>query len=169
MRFVGGYPAVDFLAFLVGDNQLGTRQFFVCGDVYLGDFHLDNIVPHLKPLHLAGGQNRKRYTLGKGIPVRGFHFGQRVITCEQLFDVVRLVGGCPAVNLLAVLVGNGQFRAGQFLHCGQIFLRNFPLNDIVPHFKPLHLAGGQHRKRYAFGKGISVRGFHLGQRVIACG
>ena len=43
------------------------------------------------------------------------------------------VGGYPAVNFLAVLVGNGQFRTGQFLHGGQVFLGNFHLDSVIAH------------------------------------
>ena len=46
---------------------------------------------------------------------------------------MRFVGGYPAVNFLAVLVGKGQLRAGQFLHCGQVFLGDFHLNGVIAH------------------------------------
>ena len=118
---------------LVGDNQLSTRQLFVCGDVYLGNFHLNHIVPHLKLLHLAGGQHRKRYAFGKSVSVRGFHFGQRIIACGQFLNVVRFVGRYPAVDFLAVLVGKGQLRAGQFFHCGQVLLGEFCLDSVIAH------------------------------------
>ena len=133
MRRIGGHPAVDFLAVLVGKGQLCAGQLFVCGDVYLGNFHLNNIVPHFKPLHLTGGQHRKRYVLGKSVSVRGFHLGQRIIACGQFLNVVRLVGGYPAVNFLAVLVGNGQLRTGKLLACGNVHLGNLYLRDVVLH------------------------------------
>ena len=46
---------------------------------------------------------------------------------------MRFVGGYPAVNFLAVLVGNGKFRAGQLLHCGQVFLGDFHLDGVIAH------------------------------------
>ena len=46
---------------------------------------------------------------------------------------MRFVGGYPAVNFLAVLVGNGQFSAGQFLHRGQILLGEFCLDGVIAH------------------------------------
>ena len=46
---------------------------------------------------------------------------------------MRFVGGYPAFNFLAVLVGNGQLRAGQFLHCGQILLGEFCLDSVIAH------------------------------------
>ena len=122
-----------YLAVPVGDNQLGTRQLFVCGDVHLGDFHLDDIVPHFKPLHLVGGQHGKRYAFGNGISVRGFHFGQGVLSGRQFLDIVRFVGGYPAVNFRAVLVGNAQLCTGQFLHGGQVFLGDFHLDGVIAH------------------------------------
>ena len=122
-----------YRAALVGKGQLSTGQFFHCGQVLLGDFYLNDIVQHLELLHLTGGQRGKRYAFGKGIAVRGFHFGQRIVTGREFFDIVRLVGRYPAVNFLAVLVGNGQFRAGQFLHCGQILLGEFCLDGVIAH------------------------------------
>ena len=133
MRFVGGYPAVNFLAVLVGNDQLRAGQFLHCGQILLGDFHLDDIIQHLKPLHLTGGQHRKRYAFGKSVSVWGFHLGQRIIACGQFFNVMRFVGGYPAVNFLAVLVGNGQFSAGQFLHRAQILLGEFCLDGVIAH------------------------------------
>ena len=133
MRFVGGYPAFNFLAVLVGNGQFRAGQFLHCGQVLLGDYHLDDIIQHLKPLHLTGGQHRKRYNLGSGVSVRGFHLGQRIIACGQFLNVVRFVGGYPAVNFLAVLVGNGQFCAGQLLHGGQVFLGDCHLDSVIAH------------------------------------
>ena len=46
MRFVGRYPAVDFLAVLVGNGKLCTGEFFHCGQILLGDFHLDGVIAH---------------------------------------------------------------------------------------------------------------------------
>ena len=46
---------------------------------------------------------------------------------------MRFVGGYPAVNFLAVLVGNGKFRAGQLLHCGHVFLGDFHLDGVIAH------------------------------------
>ena len=55
---------------------------------------------------------------------------------------MRLVCGNPTVNLVAVLVLDNQFRTGKFLVGGNIHLGNFHLDDVIEHFKGLHIAGG---------------------------
>ena len=79
------------------------------------------------------------------------------------------VCGNPTVNLGAVLVLDNQFCAGKFFVGGDVYLGNFYLDGIIKHFKGLHLTVGQHLKLHALRNGITVRGSHLGQGILASG
>ena len=73
-------------------------------------FLRDTGILHHNSLHFAGGKNSKANALRNVISIWCCDFGQSVVTGRQLFDIVRRIGGYPAVKFLAVLVGNGKFR-----------------------------------------------------------
>ena len=133
MRFVCGNPTVNLGAVLVLDNQFCAGKFFVGGDVYLGNFHLDGIIKHFKGLHLTCGQYLKLHTLRNGITVRGSHLGQSILASRQPFHVVRCIGRNPAVNFVAFFIGKRKFCAGKFFLGGKVFLGNLHLGNIILH------------------------------------
>ena len=69
---------------------------------------------HQNSLHFAGGKNGKANALRNVISIRCRDLGERVLSGRQFFDIVRRIGGYPAVKFLAILVGNGQLRTGSF-------------------------------------------------------
>ena len=46
MRLVSRYPAVDFLAVFVGNGKLCAGELLHCGQILLGDLHLDGVIAH---------------------------------------------------------------------------------------------------------------------------
>ena len=133
MWLVCGNPTVNLGAVLVLDNQFCAGKFFVGGDVYLGNFHLDGIIKHFKGLHLTVGQHLKLHALRNGITVRGSHLGQSILASRQPFHVVRCIGRNPAVNFVAFFIGKRKFCAVKFFLGGKVFLGNLHLGNIILH------------------------------------
>ena len=73
----------------------------------------------------AAGQPRT----GGGIEIPANGVGALLIEyISRGYDVADMLA-----HFLAVLVGNGQLCAGQFLHCGQILLGEFCLDGVIAH------------------------------------
>ena len=129
----GRSPALHLLSLGIVNHQRGTGQFLPGGDVLLGNIHLDGVILHVDGLNFAGGQHGKINSVRDGIAQRCADFGQRVIACGQLLNVVGRGSRNPALHLLPLGIVNHQRGTGQLLPGGDVLLGNVHLDGIVFH------------------------------------
>ena len=170
-----GYPRIQRvgLAILCGvSNRQMCSSDFLAADVLLADFCLGLFILHHNFIHRTIFADSKGHIFCGQIAIRSGDFYQPV-SCtsgQNAFQIMRLIGGCPAFNQLTICIIQGELCTWQFFASGQILLADGYLCGVVLHGYSLQLAVCTNGKGNIFCICITIRSTNFMQRIgFACG
>ena len=170
-----GYPRIQRvgLAILCGvSNRQMCSSDFLAADVLLADFCLGLFILHNNFIHRTIFADSKGHIFCGQIAIRSGDFYQPV-SCtsgQNAFQIMRLIGGCPAFNQLTICIIQGELCTWQFFASCQILLADGYLCDVVLHGYSLQLAVCTNGKGNIFCICITIRSACFMQRIgFACG
>ena len=170
-----GYPRIQRvgLAILCGvSNRQMCSSDFLAADVLLADFCLGLFILHNNFIHRTIFADSKGHIFCGQIAIRSGDFYQPV-SCtsgQNAFQIMRLIGGCPAFNQLTICIIQGELCTWQFFASCQILLADGYLCGVVLHGYSLQLAVCTNGKGNIFCICITIRSTNFMQRIgFACG
>ena len=170
-----GYPRIQriSLAILCGvSNRQMCSSDFLAADVLLADFCLGLFILHHNFIHRTIFADSKGHIFRSQIAIRSGDFYQPV-SCtsgQNAFQIMRLIGGCPAFNQLTICIIQGELCTWQFFASCQILLADGYLCGIILHGYSLQLAVCTNGKGNIFCICITIRSTNFMQRIgFACG
>ena len=108
---------------------------FLAADVLLADFCLGLFILHNNFIHRTIFADSKGHIFCGQIAIRSGDFYQPV-SCtsgQNAFQIMRLIGGCPAFNQLTICIIQGELCTWQFFASCQILLADGYLCNIILH------------------------------------